>query len=289
MTRSQRQNLFVLTFTMCFASSCQVIKTTSGDRDVREPGVTAQPIADEEISPDICDKNLAQNKPKLTGPVILVHDWGTQLVVRMNKLEEFLISEGVRKEDIYEPSYPYLLSLDRIKERMLEQFEEIEKKYPQGTKFTFITHSLGQFVALYTILEGRWSKKVKKFISLDGFAYGQNNKPALCLSNVCGPIWSHLVPYKNDFVLKLFKDHKEDVTGLDKCSLSSAGNEKVNDPPRAGDFPDGLNVHIEGDMSHRDLIRKRQVFDKMLSECFKVSVPPECVKPPQIPESKSSN
>jgi triacylglycerol esterase/lipase EstA (alpha/beta hydrolase family) len=198
----------------------------------------------------------------------------------MNKFQGYLKDAGIPSDDIYEPSYPYLLSIDRMKDRLFEQLQEIDQKYPKTTQYTIITHSLGQFVALYTLLENGWTKRVKNFVSLGGFAFGQNSKPALCLGSVCGPIWSQMVPYKNDFVLKLFERHKTSLSELNKCSVYSAHDDKINDPLDAGNFTDSINVKLEDKYSHRDLIRERKVFDEMHEKCFKQAKQPRCVTPP---------
>jgi pimeloyl-ACP methyl ester carboxylesterase len=203
-------------------------------------------------------------------PIILVPGWGWNFT--KYKLTQpvfagyiqWLINDGVPAQDIYVVDYGYAKDLDTIKGQMIPAFQKIISSYPADTKFDVMGHSEGGFTGLYTIMEGNFSNRIQKFVSLSGIPQGWDNW--YCKTGICGKAHLDLIPYHSTFVVAFLNQYADQIHGLQKCSIYSPDDGFVK-PYDAGKFSDGTNVDVPG-MHHMATIWDEQFYHVMRSHCY---------------------
>jgi pimeloyl-ACP methyl ester carboxylesterase len=223
-------------------------------------------LADQMLTVPTSSQNPGENRR----PIILVPGWGwriTGLYVREESWERYidwLVQDGYSRSDIYIVNYSYEKDLDTIKSEMIPQFQDILSQYSSDTQFDVMGHSLGAFTSLWTIMEGGFAARVKKFISLSGIPQGWDSW--YCAAGVCGIADQELTPYQNPFVLNFLSHYATEVDQLEKCSLFSPQDGLVK-PYDAGKWPDGINVDVP-DMKHMATIWQQPFYEIMRENCY---------------------
>jgi pimeloyl-ACP methyl ester carboxylesterase len=178
---------------------------------------------------------------------------------------KWLVEEGFPRERIHVLDYTSHHSLKRVSAQMSAQLRKIRAQYPPDTRFDVMGHSLGGFVALYSILTTGFSTQVKKFISLAGIPQGWDGFGA-CKIGLCGEMHKQLIPYRSTLIRLLFEKFHDEIARLDKCSIFSPQDGLVR-PYDAGRFEDGIAVELP-DTPHMDILFKRATFDALKRECY---------------------
>ncbi|MBI4403614.1 MAG: hypothetical protein HY537_05605 [Deltaproteobacteria bacterium] len=198
-------------------------------------------------------------------PIILVRGWGPHWITDMTDLINFFVADGFFSQDIYQVGYPYKEDPETIRATVKNKLQAIFDRYPPGTKFDMIAHSLGHFVGLYTIMESELSEQFEIYIGLAGVAHGQD-PGSINLRRFKGETNIVLVPFNNEFITGFMEAHEQAIARLKKCSLYSPSDKMVDRPYDSGAFQDGINIEIKG-IGHLDFIHKRSVYETMRSSC----------------------
>jgi len=204
-------------------------------------------------------------------PVYFVHGGAAQWIVRMDDLQDFFVEDGYLKQDLHLLRYKYASDVDPIKNSLAAQIKTIMAKYPKSTKFDIVGHSLGAFVAFYTILEAELTHRISHFISLGGMVRGVDRESTFVKNFYQlfkGKTARRLVPYMNDFIVALLNKHKVAIANLDKCALFSYDDVIVNKPYESGAFEDGSNLGLNG-FSHLDFIHSHDIYVHLKEVCYK--------------------
>jgi pimeloyl-ACP methyl ester carboxylesterase len=198
-------------------------------------------------------------------PVILVPGWGPPILEYWDDYVEFLTADGYRPQDIHVTAYSYLSDVETIRTQLEEQFKQIVGSYPSNTQFDVITHSMGQFVALYTIMEGGFAPVIRKLIGISGIAHGMD--PEFCAFKICGEAMNDtLTPFMSDFLQSFYSTYQEPIAHLDKCSLYSP-NDGLIRPYDSGKFEDGNNLAVPH-MKHLRSIHHIRFYRAMRQTCY---------------------
>jgi pimeloyl-ACP methyl ester carboxylesterase len=198
-------------------------------------------------------------------PVILVPGWGPPAIENWDDYVSFLVQDGHLPQDIYVTSYSFLDDVGTIREQLDLQFRQILSWYPSSVSFDVITHSMGQFVGLYTIMEGNFNSRVRKFVGISGIAHGMD--PEVCIFNICGHAMDRsLTPFLSNFLTAFFSTFRTHLDKLDKCSIYSP-QDGVIEPYDSGKFADGTNASIEG-MHHLKSIHEYPFYRAMTQTCY---------------------
>jgi pimeloyl-ACP methyl ester carboxylesterase len=206
-------------------------------------------------------------------PIILVPGWGWNLTGlhvgedSWARYIDWLVQDGYLRSDIYVVNYSYEKDLDTIKAQMIPKFQEILSQYSPDTQFDVMGHSLGAFTGLWTIMEGGFSPRIKKFISLSGVPQGWDS--SYCAAGICGAADQEIVPYQNTFVMAFLTQYAAQIHQLEKCSLFSPQDGFVK-PYDAGKWPDGINVDVPN-MKHLATIWQQPFYGIMRANCYQSS------------------
>ncbi len=199
-------------------------------------------------------------------PKILVHGWGPNLLTNYSKFKRFFERDGFPTEHLHEFRYDYKGGKAEITESIALGFEEVFSRYPEGTRFDVIGHSLGTIGSLLTMMEKGISHKFRKYISIAGVDFGQNKQPANCNFGNCTDIYDLFYPYMSPFVVEFMEKYTDELSVLEKCSLNSP-RDRMLDPNDANEYPDGVNISVP-EVGHINFIRRYAAFAAMKEYCY---------------------
>ena len=235
--------------------------------------------------------------------VVLIHGWGKtprrptfiwRLKIRpytdLSALRDQLKATGFTNVNVID--YDDELSLNEMAKTVTEQIQGIiAKANNPNLKLDVIGHSLGQFVALKSILENpiapgspeKIANRVRLFVGLAGAARGQDViRPCRIFPNQCGGA-EVLSPYYRatdqgaEDLKQLFAANRDAINRLKKCSLYARADEIVDSPYNAGSFANlGLDeanvrdveIDYNGSRFHKDVKDSPEIISKMLSSCY---------------------
>ncbi len=235
--------------------------------------------------------------------VVLIHGWGKtprrptliwRLKIRpytdLSALRDQLKASGFTNVNVID--YDDELSLNEMAKTVTEQIQGIiAKANNPNLKLDVIGHSLGQFVALKSILENpiapgspeKIANRVRLFVGLAGAARGQDViRPCRIFPNQCGGA-EVLSPYYRatdqgaEDLKQLFAANRDAINRLKKCSIYARADEIVDSPYNAGSFANlGLDeanvrdveIDYNGSRFHKDVKDSPEIISKMLSSCY---------------------
>jgi len=235
--------------------------------------------------------------------VVLIHGWGKtprrptfiwRLKIRpytdLSALRDQLKASGFTNVNVID--YDDELSLNEMAKTVTEQIQGIiATANNPNLKLDVIGHSLGQFVALKSILENpiapgspeKIANRVRLFVGLAGAARGQDViRPCRIFPNQCGGA-EVLSPYYRatdqgaEDLKQLFAANRDAINRLKKCSLYARADEIVDSPYNAGSFANlGLDeanvrdveIDYNGSRFHKDVKDSPEIISKMLSSCY---------------------
>ena len=235
--------------------------------------------------------------------VVLIHGWGKtprrptfiwRLKIRpytdLSALRDQLKATGFTNVNVID--YDDELSLNEMAKTVTKQIQGIiAKANNPNLKLDVIGHSLGQFVALKSILENpiapgspeKIANRVRLFVGLAGAARGQDViRPCRIFPNQCGGA-EVLSPYYRapdqgaEDLKQLFAANRDAINRLKKCSLYARADEIVDSPYNAGSFANlGLDeanvrdveIDYNGSRFHKDVKDSPEIISKMLSSCY---------------------
>lgn len=206
-------------------------------------------------------------------PVVLIHGYGPRPLVNMRKMQGVLVSQGVPPDDILLLDYPQLETPAAILASTKASLGGFMSRYPAGTHFDFITHSYGNFIGIYSIMELGLAPRVDHFIGLAGIARGLNALTFCKLLGSCGKTLPQLVPFMSPFLTDFYGRHADAVEKLNKCALYSPEDSIVSDPFDSVVIPGSKTARLEK-ASHMAFIHDRDIFDIMTSVCYDQPLPP---------------
>jgi pimeloyl-ACP methyl ester carboxylesterase len=235
--------------------------------------------------------------------VVLIHGWGKtprrptfiwRLKIRpytdLSALRDQLKAAGFTNVNVID--YDDELSLNEMSKTVAEQIQGIVAKANNpNLKLDVIGHSLGQFVALKSILENpiapgsseKIADRVRLFVGLAGAARGQDViRPCRIFPNQCGGA-EVLSPYYRaadqgaQDLRQLFSTNHDIINRLKKCSLYARADEIVDSPYNAGSFANlgfdqgnlrDIEIDYNGSKFHKDVKDSPEIIAKMLSGCY---------------------
>jgi pimeloyl-ACP methyl ester carboxylesterase len=235
--------------------------------------------------------------------VILIHGWGKtprrptfiwRLKIRpytdLSALRDQLKAAGFTNVNVID--YDDELSLNEMAKTVAEQIQGIiAKANNPNLKLDVIGHSLGQFVALKSILENpiapgsseKIADRVRLFVGLAGAVRGQDViRPCRIFPNQCGGA-EVLSPYYSaadqgaEDLRQLFATNYDMINRLKKCSLYARADEIVDSPYNAGSFANlgfdqgnmrDIEIDYNGSKFHKDVKDSPEIIAKMLSGCY---------------------
>ncbi len=198
-------------------------------------------------------------------PVLLVPGWGPPVFTDMKRLKSFFEADGYSRHDLHHIRYPYKGSLEKIRQVLIPQFKRVLALYPPGTRFDVVTHSLGHFVAMESLLEGGMGDSVEHYVGLAGIGHGQYDLPPGCGVASCSA-FEPLTPFPSPYVKSLLAKHADTFGGWKKCSLYSRNDSVLGNPFFASHFPGGTNVEVSG-YRHNDFLFRRDLYQLMQNRC----------------------
>lgn len=207
----------------------------------------------------LCSMSPAKN------PILFVPGWGPHAIVKMNRLMQFFRDDGYPSSRLIQLFYPYQESLESIRKSLTPRLKERMAEFPDGTRFNVVTHSLGHFVAMHSLLEGKMAERVERYVGLAGIGKGQNHLPSSCGAMDCEAL-EPLVPFQAPFVMEFYAKHAESLAAWKKCTLYSLDDKQVADPSDTATFADGINVELKG-YDHMDFIKSHAIYELVLSYC----------------------
>ncbi len=235
--------------------------------------------------------------------VVLIHGWGKtprrptfiwRLKIKpytdLSALRDQFKAAGFTNVNVID--YDDELGLNDMAKTVAEQIQEIiAKANNPNLKLDVIGHSLGQFVALKSILENpiapgsseKIADRVRLFVGLAGAARGQDViRPCRIFPNQCGGA-EVLSPYYSaadrgaEQLKEIFSANHDAINRLKKCSLYARADEIVDSPYNAGSFANlGLDeanvrdveIDYNGSRFHKDVKDSPEIISKMLSSCY---------------------
>lgn len=201
-------------------------------------------------------------------PIVLVHGWGPEALINLSPFRKHLVSEGVPANSILEVTFDANDSLDTINAGITSQIQGFLAKFPLGTPYDVIGHSLGGFLGLYVPVQSIYTNPVYRYVALAGWTHGQNHLPSACnLGNLCGKTLPLIVPTDGMFLLSFFFQNYDTIQRMKKCSLWSPDDTLTADPTNSGGFPDGVNVEVKG-VQHLQFKDDLDVLHIMETACY---------------------
>jgi pimeloyl-ACP methyl ester carboxylesterase len=235
--------------------------------------------------------------------VVLVHGWGKtprrpnfiwRLKIRpytdLTALRDRFKQSGFSNVNVID--YDDEVSINDMAKTVAQQIQEIfAKANNPNLKLDVIGHSLGQFVALKTILEHpvsagsseKIADRVRLFVGLAGAVRGQDViRPCRIFPNQCGGA-EVLSPYYRapdqgaEDLKQLFATNHGAINRLKKCSLFARADEIVDSPYNAGSFANlgfdeanvkDVEIDYNGARFHKDVKDSPEIITKMLSTCY---------------------
>jgi hypothetical protein len=197
-------------------------------------------------------------------PIVLVPGWGPGWAESFETYASFLVADGVPRERIHIARYPFIAPVGALSDALDAELRAIFARYPTGTRFDFITHSLGQFAALHALVTRGLEDRVRLFVGLAGIAHGWSCD--VCAIGVCGAANRELTPFQSAFVQNFHARYGARIRGMRTCSLFSPADELVR-PYDAGALAGGTNVAVP-DMGHMQAITKREFYEVMRRRCY---------------------
>lgn len=197
-------------------------------------------------------------------PIILVKGYGPHFA-QLLRYQKFFAQDGIGH--VYAVDYDHKASIPTIERQLSASFASILRRYPAGTQFDLITHSLGGFVGLYTAMRSPWAKQLRKYVSLAGMTRGQNSLPRICRWANCGWAVTTLTPFMNSFLRNFYSLHSTALEKIDKCALYSYSDRIMSDPPESGVLPGSKAIEVSG-AGHLDFIWRRDIYDIMRTACY---------------------
>jgi pimeloyl-ACP methyl ester carboxylesterase len=237
--------------------------------------------------------------------VVLIHGWGKtprrptfiwRLKIRpytdLSALRDQLKATGFTNVNVID--YDDELSLNEMAKTVTEQIQGIiAKANNPNLKLDVIGHSLGQFVALKSILEnpiapGSSEKivdRVRLFVGLAGAVRGQDViRPCRIFPNQCGGA-EVLSPYYSaadhgaEKLKEMFSANHDAINRLKKCSIYARADEIVDSPYNAGSFANlgfdqtnlkDIEINYNGSKFHKDVKDSSEIIRTMLSVCYEM-------------------
>ena len=237
--------------------------------------------------------------------VVLIHGWGKtprrpnfiwRLKIRpytdLSALHDHFKQAGFSNVNIID--YDDELGITEMAKTVAEQIQEIfNKANNPNLKLDVIGHSLGQFVALKTILEHpitpssreKIADRVRLFVGLAGAVRGQDIiRPCRIFPNQCGGA-EVLSPYYlaadhgAEQLKQLFSTNHEAINRLKKCSIYARADEIVDSPYNSGSFANlgfdqanlkDIEINYNGSKFHKDVKDSSEIINKMLSGCYEM-------------------
>lgn len=216
------------------------------------------------------------NQATQVHPIILFHGGGggaPASVKDMSPAAKQLENLGFPKEHLYKVDYPDTKNIETMIFALAPQFRDIMARYPEGTSFDTIGHSLGHVVSLVSLAKLNLLPKIRKLIGIAGVMFGQlGGKPGLCASQVlaphyCGDIFDLLLgTTQPKLILDILETQSVEMARIEKCSLFSPDDGVLN-PYDSGAFPDGTNISLPH-IKHLKFKSSPEVFRKMKESCF---------------------
>lgn len=197
-------------------------------------------------------------------PIILVKGYGPHFA-QLLRYQKFFSQEGIGH--VYAVDYDHKSTIPYIERQLSAQFDSILGRYPKGTQFDLVTHSMGGFVGLYTAIRSKWSGNLRKYVSLAGMTQGQDSLPRICRRGRCGRAIEALTPFLNPFLRKFFADYEKQIERVDKCALYSYSDQIISDPPDSGVLRGSKVLEVPG-AGHLDFILRREIYRLMRSACY---------------------
>lgn len=235
--------------------------------------------------------------------VVLVHGWGKtprrpnfiwRLKIRpytdLTALRDQFKQSGFSNVNVID--YDDEVSINDMAKTVAQQIQEIfANANNPNLKLDVIGHSLGQFVALKTILEHpvsagsseKIADRVRLFVGLAGAVRGQDViRPCRIFPNQCGGA-EVLSPYYRapdqgaEDLKKLFASNHDAINRLKKCSLYAQADEIVDSPYNAGSFANlgfdeanvrDVEIDYNGSRFHKDVKDSPEIISKMLFTCY---------------------
>ncbi|MFO0679359.1 MAG: hypothetical protein U0169_22720 [Polyangiaceae bacterium] len=251
------------------ASHASTTERTADAARARDGGASASPVVDAGSS------NATESRP--TGPVpkLLVRGFGKDLDPFIGGLRTFddfkklLQAEGFDPKDAHDlGNYDDSKSMDEMTNEVGAQLEAAMAKYPSGTKFDVMGHSLGGIVALRGIFAKNLSSRVRTFVSLSAPIYGQDQKPANCaLGLSCGDIYDFYTPYNGPKLTAYMAANASSLAAMKLCSLIGPDDGTITAPMAGAQFPGGTNVVVNG-VNHVAVIRSAPATKALKDQCF---------------------
>jgi hypothetical protein len=210
-------------------------------------------------------QGAAGPSPFAAHPVILVPGWGPPLLTSWRTFTGYLTADGVDPARVHVLDYDYLGSLEEIRTQLHDELQRVLARYDEGERFTFVTHSTGQIVALDLILREGLDARVASFVSLGGIGHGFDFLPAQV--GLMGEAQKReFSPYLSPWIQDFWGAYGERVAAMDTCAVFSPIDGIVH-PFDSGRMPNGRDVLVHA-VPHLQLITFRRVYERVRRDCF---------------------
>ena len=201
-------------------------------------------------------------------PLVLVHGYGPENFAEMKKFRQHLIDDGIPSNMILSVQYDGNAPSEEITATIASQLEKFLTKFPDGTRFDVVGHSMGGFEGLYSPLQSRFGKQLDHYTALAGWTHGQNHLPSACrFFHGCGQTLPMIVPTDSYLLTRFYWDFNEQIHGIKKCSLYSRSDILTDDPLNSGGFLDGINVEV-ANVRHIQFMNDLDVYHIMRTACY---------------------
>lgn len=182
---------------------------------------------------------------------------------------ELLAEEGFPAEHAHDlGNYDDGKSMDEMTAEVASMIRAAMSKYPEGTRFDVMGHSLGGILALRAILDNDLHARVRTFVALSAPIRGQDSQPLNCTLKIkCTDVYAFYSPFDNERVVAYMKAHEAKLAAMTLCSEISPDDGIIKAPMEGGQFVGGKNVVLPK-VSHLDIIKSPEAVKALKAECF---------------------
>jgi hypothetical protein len=208
-------------------------------------------------------------------PKLFVRGFGVSFDKLSPKLRSFerytelLAEEGFPAEHAHDlGNYDDGKTMDEMTAEVATMLSGAMAKYPEGTRFDVMGHSLGGILALRAILDKDLHTKVRTFVALSAPIRGQDSQPLNCTLKIkCTDVYAFYSPFENERVVAYMKANEEKLAAMTLCSEISPDDGVIKAPMEGGQFVGGKNVVLPK-VSHLDIIKSPAAVKALKAECF---------------------
>jgi len=243
-------------------------------------GFTTPPTASASSSGSTLPAQGATPAKATVVPKLFVRGFGADFDILLGGARSFDAMKKLMHEEGFDPkdaidlgNYDDSKSMDVMTTQVGTMLEAAMKKYPEGTMFDVLGHSLGGILGLRGILEKGLHGKVRTFVALSAPIFGQDKKPLNCqLGFSCGDIYTFYSPFNGEKILQYMKANETKLKAMKLCSILGPDDGTINAPMKGGQFPETMapnvmNIEIPK-VSHIALIKSGPAVKALKADCF---------------------